>query len=253
MNEESHWNGIAHRYEDEIFDVFRSDKFGRLRDCFSRYANPRHDAIDFGCGVGKAFRFLSPTFRHVIATDISGGCLKQARALAATAAYDNISFRRADMSRQGLRFEPVHFAFCCNVIMLPEPEKNRSMFRNMHRSLKKQGTAVMVLPSLDSILLATLRLMQWYAKEGVKPAEVPASELQYYSGHKRDLIQGIVKIDNVPTKHYTATELEVLLGDAGFSNVTIGKIEYDWNTEFSEPPSWLKAPYPWDWLVEAKS
>ena len=54
MNQEKHWNGIATRYEDEIFDVFRSDKNKILELYFKKHANPVHEAIDFGCGVGKA-------------------------------------------------------------------------------------------------------------------------------------------------------------------------------------------------------
>ena len=61
MNEESHWNKIAHSYEDEIFDVFKSDKDKKLPGYFKKYANKDHLAIDLGCGIGKAFPFLSPS------------------------------------------------------------------------------------------------------------------------------------------------------------------------------------------------
>jgi hypothetical protein len=30
------------------------------------------------------------------------------------------------------------------------------------------------------------------------------------------------------------------------------KLEYGWKTEFSHPPRWMKAPFPWDWLVTAR-
>jgi len=64
------------------------------------------------------------------------------------------------------------------------------------------------------------------------------------------MVQGIVYIDTVPTKHYAASELEVILPRAGFKITKLEKIEYDWNTEIAEPPKGLGAPYPWDWLVE---
>jgi hypothetical protein len=33
---------------------------------------------------------------------------------------------------------------------------------------------------------------------------------------------------------------------------SIEKVEYDWSTEFADPPRWMKDPYPWDWLVLSK-
>ena len=75
MNEELHWNRIAHSYDDEIFDVFRSDKEKKLPVYFDKYANKDHVAIDLGCGIGKAFPYLSPAFKKVLAVDISDKCV----------------------------------------------------------------------------------------------------------------------------------------------------------------------------------
>jgi hypothetical protein len=61
-----------------------------------------------------------------------------------------------------------------------------------------------------------------------------------------------VHIDGVPTKHYSESELHVVLADAGFIVSVIKKVEYEWNTELAEVPAWLQDPYPWDWLVECK-
>jgi hypothetical protein len=103
---------------------------------------------------------------------------------------------------------------------------------------------------MESILFYAWRLIEWYKVEDVPPSEIDDSEFTYFSGTKRDLFQGLIKIDGVTTKHYLHPEIEVIFRDAGFTIRKIDKIEYEWTTEFAEPPSWLKAPYPWDWLVE---
>ena len=59
-------------------------------------------------------------------------------------------------------------------------------------------------------------------------------------------------IDGVQTKHYSASELEVVVNRAGFSVAAMEKLEYNWDTEFAAPPDWMGAPYPWDWLIELK-
>lgn len=249
MNEEVHWNNMANRYEDEIFDVFNSDTLGRLPAYFRKHGNLAHSAIDFGCGVGKAFPYLSPLFKEVIGTDISAECL----AIAAKRPFTNIQFKKADLTRPGLKFPPADFAFCCNVVMLPEIEKNEVMLRNIQRSLRPGGFAVLVLPSTESILYSTRQLMKWYRKEGVKPDKIPGSELSYYNGGKNEFLQGIFRINGVPTKHYLQPELESMLQEAGFEVTAIDRVAYDWNTEFSSPPSWMKKePLPWDWLVECR-
>ncbi len=248
MNEEAHWNKLANRYEDEIFDVFKSDKNKKLPTYFQKHANRSNAAIDFGCGVGKAFPYLSPLFGSVLGTDISSECL----ALAKARPFSNISCKRADLTQVGLRFPRADFAFCCNVMMLPEIEKNEEILRNIQRALRANGAAVFVLPSLESILYSTGRMMEWYRKEGVAADKIPHSELSYYKGSKRDIVHGIMHINGVPTKHYLEFEIEVLFASAKLAVTSIDRVEHEWNTEFSEPPTWMKAPYPWDWLVECK-
>ncbi len=246
MNEESHWTRIAHSYEQEIFDVFKSDKKKKLPLYFNKYANADHVAIDLGCGIGKAFPFLSPAFRKVHAVDISDKCLD----IAANDQYSNIQFQKADLTDPDLKLPSADFAFCCNVLLLPDLQKNIAILRNAYKVLKKNSAAVFVVPSLDSILFYAWRLIEWYKMEGVNPDEIPDSELSYFSGSKRDIFQGMIRIDGVTTKHYSHPELEVIFRDAGFRILNIDRIEYEWTTEFAEPPKWLKDPYPWDWLVE---
>lgn len=246
MEERRHWNRIGSSYQEEIFDVFRSDRNQLLPKILKKYTNPAHTAIDFGCGVGRAFEFLSPSFRSILALDISDNLLDIAR----TTGFTNITFKRHDLTKP-LK-ATADFGFCCNVVMLPEVDKNRTMLRNIRNSIKAGGHVVMVLPSLDSFLYSAWQLIEWYRKEGTPPEEIDPSELGGFKGTKTDIIQGIVRIDGVKTKHYLQTELEVLFRNAGFSKTIINKLEYDWTTEFAIPPHWMREPYPWDWIIEAE-
>lgn len=244
MNERTHWDGIAPTYNEEIFDVFNSDKDGKLKRFLKRYAMPGHTAIDFGCGTGKALSLLSPRFKTVLAVDISGECLAAAK----TRGFHNVSYKRMDLARTA-RLPTADFVFCCNVIMLPEVPRNEVMFRNIQRALKPGGYAMIVVPSTDSMLYSAWRMIDWYRKENVKVDDIPASELAYFSGSKRELLQGIIRIDGVPTKHYSGPELQVLMERAGLSLERLEQLNYEWTSEFAKPPKWMQGPYPWDWLV----
>lgn len=248
MNEEKHWDTIAPRYNDEIFDVFRSDKNKRLPIYFEKHGNRSHHAIDFGCGNGKSFPYLAPLFKSITATDISQELLNQAK----KRPYDNVTFKRLDLTKRNLNLPPADFVFCCNVAMLPEIDKTRAMILNIQKCLRKGGNALLVLPSLDSVMYSSWRLIELYKKEGVAPDKIPNSEFDYFKASKRDIVQGIIHIDGVPTKHFGQSELGVVFREAGLTITTLDKVEYEWDSEFSDPPKNMGGPYPWDWLVECK-
>ncbi len=248
MDQKKHWNRISTTYEDEIFDVFKSDRDKKLSKYFKKHGHKEHTAIDFGCGVGKAFEYLSPLFNTILATDISTECL----AIAKERGYNNISYKAADLTNRKIKFPAADFAFCCNVIMLPEIDRNLNMFINIQQSLKPKGTAVIVVPALESALFSTWRLIDWSIKENVKPEEIDKSDLSYFKRSKVDILQGLLDINGVTTKHYSQEELMILFERANLTITKIDKIEYDWTSEFISPPNWMKGPYPWDWLVECE-
>lgn len=248
MNEEKHWNNIGSKYNEEIFDVYKSDKYKKLPTYFKKHANKNHSAIDFGCGNGKSFPYLSPIFKNILAIDISQKLIDQAK----TRPYKNITFKTLDLAKKNIKLPKVNFVFCCNVMMLPVIKKNYSMLKNIHNALVPGGTCVMVIPALESSLFSSWRLINLYKKEGVSADRIPADEFDYFKAGKRDIVQGIIHIDGVPTKHYSAPEIEIIFKEAGLTVTKLDKVNYDWNTEFSSPPKWMKDPYPWDWLVECK-
>jgi hypothetical protein len=157
---------------------------------------------------------------------------------------------QADLTKSGLRIPKADFVFCCNVAILTDVEANTLMIQNVKRLLSERGHAVMVVPAIESALFASWRLIDWYKKEGVKPSDIDRSELSLFSADRVDMLQGLINIDGKLTKHYSELEISVLFDRCGLRVIALDKIEYDWTSEFNDPPAWLQAPYPWDWLVE---
>lgn len=248
MNEKKHWDHIAPSYNDEIFDVYASDRNKILPRYIAKHKGKNKTAIDFGCGNGKSFPYLAPNFKLIVGLDISKGLLKQAKQLG----YNNIELKQADLTRRNLGLPKSDFIFCCNVIMFPDLNKNHQAIENIYHLLKPGGSALIVLPSLDSAFFSSWRLIDVYKKEGVTSEQIPPSEFNYFKASKRELVQGIIHIDGVPTKHYSQSEILVTFRDHGFEITTVEKLEYNWETEINPAPVWLKDPYPWDWLVELR-
>jgi len=249
MNDALHWNSIADNYDKEIFNVFKSDKKRKLKKYVMKYANKKNTAIDFGCGVGKALPLLSPLFKEIIGIDVSKKCI----AIAKSSPYKNVSFKEADLAAKKIDVPTVDFAFCCNVAMSDDINRNLRIVNNVLSALNKGGVAVFVLPSMESVTHSAMSLINWYQKEGIGMSEIPSEEFNHFiSRTPKQVHEGIVNIDNVPTKHYLFTELYALFNTGNFSMQLLDRLEYGWDTEFESPPTWMQAPYPWDWVVEVK-
>jgi SAM-dependent methyltransferase len=245
--DKAYWNKIGSEYNGEIFDAYKEDRTGKLRKYLKKYANKDHFAIDVGCGTGKALPYLAPVFKKVLAIDISAELIRQAKALP----YTNVSFKKVDLSRP-IKMGPADFAFCCNVAILPDVKKDKGIIKNVQRALRAGGAAIFILPSFESVFFSASRLVDQYQRDGLAFSKIPKSELNYFNVSKKDLLQGLIRIDGVPTKHYSHPELQLLFAEAGFSVTKIDRLEYNWTTEFVSPPKWLQAPYPWDWIVECR-
>jgi SAM-dependent methyltransferase len=249
MSEKKFWDTIGNDYAEEIFSVFDSDKYGRLKKLVEKHAGRRKDAIDFGCGIGRALPLLAPNFRHVLAVDISTELLSIACQYPAL----NVTYQQADLAVRKTGLPPADFAFCANVAISDKPERNYRILENVVKGLKKNGTAVIVVPSVESAGLSKWTLMKLYKSEGKPAYRIPKSDKALLNGLDLKAIRdGIIPIDGNPTKHYQLTELFRLFDHGPTRVESLDKLEYPWTTELAEPPAGLKAPYPWDWVVEVR-
>jgi SAM-dependent methyltransferase len=244
----THWDKIANRYESEVFDVFKNDKkeliTSRILDCGSSVKT----ASDIGCGIGNFIPSLSSCFKEVIAIDFSPKCV--ARAKEACKHLDNVSYFIRDLSRPSTRLPKVDFALSVNSIITPSQTRRKRILDVVCAHLRLGAYIVLVVPSLESAMFSSFRLIEWNMRDGIAPG---AAAHVGFRSHKqvtaKKLHEGIVTIDGVETKHYLREELRVLLKTRRIQVVEVQKIEYPWKTEFTSPPRWMREPYPWDWLV----
>lgn len=250
MNDALEWNTVAPAYEAEVFDVYRNDKKGILRKTVQQYAGKDKTAVDFGCGIGKALPMLSPLFGAIIATDISKRCIE----IAKDRGYGNVRFMESDLAQTRINVPKGDFLLCVNVAISDDNKRNFRILANAMKSVKKGGTAVIVIPSLESISFASWLLINMHRQENVPLPEIPKDDIrhlapEFHKGFKH----GIVNIEDVPTKHYLLTELLEFFSRGQNELMAIERIEYDWETELSDaPPKNLKIPDPWDWMVVVK-
>lgn len=241
-----YWENIASKYNDEIFDVLRNDRAGVIVTAIEKIASKEKTVIDIGCAVGKWLPLLATNFKHVIAADISAANLLIAQENHKE--FDNIEYVRMDMSSDKLTVTPCDVGICINAILTSSLKKRINFFQALSMCIVPGGDLVLVVPSLESSMYTNIIRKRWKVDKESEIGHSPRTAIRKL----RNLKEGNVDIDGVPTKHYLESELELLLDMEGFDVVTIQKVEYSWKTEFDKPPKWLKYPYPWDWLCLAR-
>lgn len=243
----SYWEKIAPSYNEEIFDVLENDRKGLIRAAIKEHASQKKTAIDIGCAVGKWLPVLSPQFKKVVALDISEKNLEIARRTHPH--LKNIEYLRTDMSGKKKKLPKCDFGICINAILTPDQKDRDVFFHGLSLCIKKGGSIVITIPSLESWLLSSIVQQKWKIDKNLFPVTKNARE-----GLKKwnNIRMGNADIDDVPHKHYLKEELQILLEREGFRATKFEKIEYDWDTEYTKPPKWLKDPKPWDWMVVAQ-
>jgi hypothetical protein len=102
------------------------------------------------------------------------------------------------------------------------------------------------------MLFVDVRFLEWKIKHGVPAARALAAVYPHNPLGDHNARQGIIDIDGVATKHYLLEELHTTMASHGLDVLETAKIEYPWDSEFDSPPSWMQAPFPWDWFVMAR-
>jgi 2-polyprenyl-3-methyl-5-hydroxy-6-metoxy-1,4-benzoquinol methylase len=242
----TYWEKIAPAYNDEIFDVLLNDRKAIIRSAIKKFSSPAASVIDIGCAVGKWLPILAPAFKKVFAVDISAKNLSIAEKNHSR--FTNIKYLRLNMSAPNIKIPQCDLAVCINAILTPSLKNRQVFFRSLSASVKKGGHLILVTPSLESYLLTSIVRNQWNIDRNLMSKKLlPKSALAKW----KNILHGNADIDDVPTKHFLREEIMLLLGRSGFIAESSKKIEYGWDTEFLQPPVWLKNPYPWDWMCIA--
>lgn len=249
----SYWNTIAPNYEQEIFNLFRHDKNQRLKKVIRQQALVLGDAstvADFGCGIGNGLELLAKSFHSIDAYDLSSKNIRKCKALYSH--LEGVNYQRADLSQAKLPRAKYAFAICVCCLIMPSIFTRRKLLANVLSSIKKGGSLLLVVPSLESAAMVNSKLIAWNLREGMTPRRAlregfdPDIDIA-----ATDIRQGVMPIEGVRTKHFCREELLDLLAGK-VSEQKLFKVEYDWNSVFNGLPKSLQQHLPWDWALLAK-
>jgi len=248
-----YWDDFAHEYDDTVIDAFTYGRTNIVKEIIERFASPKRDAADFGCGPGKILPFLSQKFCNVFAYDFSNRLLDIARQRCN--GLTNIHIEQVDLSQPVDHLPTVDMIVSFNVVLMPDPELRFNFLKGMASRLKPGGHLILNVPSVESLLYSYFREAEWNRKDGVAHRKAEKLVDTSYITRPKMVAQGVFVRGTEPTKHYLREELIVLARDEMNLEIEeILKMEYDWKTEMEDDntPNWMSDPYPWDWLLIAQ-
>ncbi|HVZ77789.1 MAG TPA: class I SAM-dependent methyltransferase [Gemmatimonadaceae bacterium] len=237
----AYWDAQADAWDDAIFNSLREDTAGVIRRAIRAAARAHASVLDFGCGVGGYLPFLSETFAEVHAVDWSAACVARARHVAGRC--DNVRVERntpAVVRRLRGRFGALVAA---NVVIHPRRRVRAQVLSTIRSLVAPGGTVLLVVPSLESATYCEA-MRRRVASRARSPYDFAPRGVHGEPG--------VVSIDRVPTKHYTADELRLVMDEAGLPLRRVQRVPYRWSTEGLRVPRALAEPGPWDWLVIAE-
>ena len=238
----AYWDRQADHWDDEIFDSLREDVNGVIRRAILAAGQRHRLVIDFGCGVGGYLALLAQTFEQVHAIDWSARCVDQARGRSVE--WSNVTVEHASprvLTRLARTFGCVVAA---NVVIHPDGRVRARLWASIRRVVKRGGTGIFVVPSLESAAYCEFMRRQTAPRR--------PSSYDFYP-RMRYPEAGTVSIQGVPTKHYTGEELSAVLALSGFRLTKLARANYRWSSEALVPPRRMHAELPWDWLAVARA
>ncbi|MBW8038955.1 MAG: class I SAM-dependent methyltransferase [Planctomycetes bacterium] len=244
-----YWDSLAPSFEQSVMQIAEHDLDSTLKNQIRRVAKGRRLAADLGCGVGSLLPLLCQSFSKVYAVDFSSALLQEAKN---RLKHPNVHFVQHNLAGDRRLPWTADVTFCVNALITARPSHRKKIGLSVFKATKKAGLSVIVVPSLESVFHTYHTIVRCNVKDGYKRHHAMRSVNRLFKTEVVSPADGIVNIGDSPTKCFMREEITTFLSDIGFEVAKIQRVQYPWHEEMTNAPSWLKAPYPWDWLVLAR-
>lgn len=237
-----YWDRMARRWDDEIFNSLRHDRFGVIRQEIERSSRGARAVADFGCGTGIYLPLLGRLFTDVQGFERSRACVAVARARVRSKA--SILVRHAAAAASAKRRGHFDVVLCVNVAVHPTVRGRASVLRAVRALLAPGGRLLLVVPSLESASMVATAECEALRRRAARGSG------DWDAGSHAD---GVVTIEGMPYKHFSGDELRATLAGLGLAVRRIRRVEYSWRSQDVRPGPRFRGTLPWDWIAVAES
>jgi len=247
----SDWDLIAKDYYTEVISP--------LKDCVS---NPLFSELDFnswqdkvvldaGCGAGRLLPTLAKKFHYVYGKDFSKEMINESKKV--TKGMENVNCFVGDLKKSYNEKNKYDVLISVNSLLDPSVLNITKILSVFYSSMKKGGTFLGVLPSMESYLYQSMLYVDKKFTHSKKEKLVEKQMKKQLEEKKFDYSVGRIEFDGCFQKAFYDFEINYRFKKAGFVNLKIGKVLYDWK-EWKEAGQtyFPKEQPPWDWYVKCE-
>jgi hypothetical protein len=228
------WNKLASRFESEACDISREESGAAVKRTFALAKLPKRAVlVDMGCGIGTFIREYGQHFAEIHGVEYAAGIL--ARAKQRCGHMNDVSWYNAGAAQAAKQIGPrADMTVCMNVITSSNAATRTAIWRGLAGVTKKAGTAMIVVPSLESDDMVEEE------ESGKKPRKT------------KQRAKGLVWRSDAWQKHFSEDELIRDLARVGFTPRHIGRAFYPWSIEGLRETKARRLRRPWDWIALAQ-
>ncbi len=248
----SDWDRISEDYYAEIISPIKNSS-GRnlLLKAVKEFSSKRKVVADLGCGTGPLLRSLSRSYGSVYAFDFSSGMIEQAKNR--NKSLKNVSYSVEDLSNLKVLKGKLDVAISVNSILAMESKKVDKIFGQIYNSLKKGGVFLSVLPAMESYLYQAMLIIEDQVHKGKSQTQARLKAARSIKPEEHDFLQSTITFDGDIEKTFYEFEIYHRLKRAGFRDIRVSKICYNWKDWKDAGQDYFpKETPPWDWFVECK-
>ena len=247
----SDWDIIAKDYYKEVISPLKDSIENPLIEEIEKNSFEDKVVLDAGCGVGRLLPLLSKNFKEVHAKDYSKEMINQS--IKNSGEFSNVNCFVGDLKKSYNEKEKYNVLISVNSILDPNVLNITKIFNVFHHSLKKGGTFYGVLPSMESYIYQGMLMLDKKMSHKKEQKEVVKKVKKALNEKNFDFTLGKIDFDGDVQKAFYRFEIIYRLKKAGFTNIQLGKVYYDWK-EWREAGQtyYPKESPPWDWYVKCE-
>lgn len=247
----SDWDLVAKDYYAEVISPLKDCVKNPLLKELEEKDFSNSVVLDAGCGVGRLLPLLSKKFREVHAKDFSSEMIKQATKKSEK--LTNVNCFVKDLKECDGEEEKYDVLISVNSLLDPSILNITKGIEAFFSSIKKGGVFYGILPSMESYLYQGILMFDKKAttiEEEEKVIEEVNKKLKVDSF---DYNLGLIDFDGDKQKAFYRFELWYRFKKAGFSNIQIGKVLYDWKEWREAGQTYFPKEHPpWDWYLKCE-
>ncbi len=235
------WNKSAENYYGDVISPIKNSINNPLEKDLKKLNGK---VVDIGCGIGELIPFLSKKFDEVHAWDYSKEMIKKASEK--SSGIKNVFFGVKNILDVKEK-EIFDVGIAINSLLEPNIIKINKMVNNIYNLIKKDGTFICIVPSIESYIYQEVIANERKALGKKIPKE------EEFGGNKINFIDGTIIFENEKQKAFYRFEILHRLEKAGFRNIEISKVRYAWKDWFDAGQRYFPTEKePWDWYVKCK-